>query len=85
MSLPIGAKDKDPLFYFVKDGVIVHTIKPERWGSNICEDAANSRTDCEMWAYRYEAWIRYNREESVFDIMKDWQAPEILKLALMME
>lgn len=85
MSIPHGAKDRDPFFYFVKDGVILHTMKPERWGSNICEEAAHSQGNCEMWAYHYDRWIRYNRGTRVFDIMEDWQAPEVLKLALMLE
>lgn len=85
MSLPIGAKDRDPFFFFVKDGLIVHTLKPERWGTNICEDAAHSQGNCDMWAYRYDSWIRYNRKAGQFDIMLDWQVPEVLKLALMME
>lgn len=76
--------DREPFFYFVKNEEIVHTFAISHWSGEGCAIAQEKYPDCQMWAYRYNGWIRYDRFHGVFDI-RDIKVPDCLNLVLLLE
>lgn len=82
MSIHDG--DRPPFFYFVKNGGIVTTVTIPEWNGEGCAIAQEKYPDCQMWAYRFNGWIKYDRFHGVFDI-RDLTIPDCLKLVLLLE
>ena len=76
--------DRAPFFYFVLDGAIVATCGMPVWSGEGSAEAQKKYAYCDMWAYRYNNWIRYNPYKGVFAI-RGIIIPECLKLVELLE
>ena len=74
--------DTPPLFFFVRGSDLVEVYDPkEQWCGTMCVTCQSMHPNLQMWAFRYGSWIRFDRHTNTFNVMEDFQVPNCLKLA----